>query len=715
MLRVSTAVREIREKYGKEHVILIDDGDLFQGTPVSEEHLLRAEHPEAEPEAMALCLTHIGYDALVLGNHEFNYPWATMRRVYDSLEAAGVRVLAANSYYDGSDGVHGRDENAFGTYLIREVEVNGHIHRVGIFGLENSDITRWDIPANYPGIVFARSDNPAFDQAAEAARYIAQMRAEGCEMIIAAFHGALGDADGPVVFGRNSENQGLRIIRGTGEIDLMILGHDHSIAYSNTFAKDLAGRQVPIVNGGGKDLTETVFRLSEDADGGLVCELVSTRNVDLYYYRPDPALQEKIRPYADRADAALDLPVGTLTGDWDGSGEFYVRQSDTVDLVGAAMMAVGTERMVKKFGEAGQEALRNAGGLDHLEVDAAFSSAVNGGFIPRSGEVSARDVYGMCRYSNNMLVLPMRGRDIRAVLEENASERLTCRVLRGKAYYFAKNDLFTNILLSGVSFRYVMDRPAGERAVIDGFADGRAYEPDALYLVAVNNYILGNERCGLRAWTAEDALWSQLEDDREATVQDIIREYIVGETERAGDVSPEAFNWSWSLVYEGDQAALTAENEAAAVLADAPEDGRCYALYQEAQGCALTSRADGSGGYETTPIASRGDALVDEIPQDTLIITAHVQDGGKVMLSDERGRYLTAGSGGGLSLTDGPADNGLSVWLLIPAEGGYYLKSEAARNNQALEYRDGRIKTYWLSATGMNLFNFYEVADGPEN
>ena len=133
----------------------------------------------------------------------------------------------------------------------------------------------------------------------------------------------------------------------------------------------------------------------------------------------------------------------------------------------------------------------------------------------------------MCRYSNNMLVLPMRGRDIRAVLEENASERLTCRVLRGKAYYFAKNDLFTNILLSGVSFRYVMDRPAGERVVIDGFADGRAYEPDAVYLVAVNNYILGNERCGLRAWTAEDALWSQLEDGREATVQDIIREYIV--------------------------------------------------------------------------------------------------------------------------------------------------------------------------------------------
>ena len=45
MLQVSTAVREIRESFGAENVILLDNGDLFQGTPVSETHLLRAQHP----------------------------------------------------------------------------------------------------------------------------------------------------------------------------------------------------------------------------------------------------------------------------------------------------------------------------------------------------------------------------------------------------------------------------------------------------------------------------------------------------------------------------------------------------------------------------------------------------------------------------------------------------------------------------------------------
>ena len=52
MLRVSTAVQQIREAYGRGQVILIDNGDLFQGTPISEEHLLRVENPEDEPEGL---------------------------------------------------------------------------------------------------------------------------------------------------------------------------------------------------------------------------------------------------------------------------------------------------------------------------------------------------------------------------------------------------------------------------------------------------------------------------------------------------------------------------------------------------------------------------------------------------------------------------------------------------------------------------------------
>ena len=709
MLRVSTAVRQFRDAYGTEQVILIDNGDLFQGTFISEEHLLRHEHPGDEPEAMALCLAEIGYDVMALGNHEFDYPWATMRRVYDWLEEHGVRVLAANACYDGTDGVHQRGESAFGTYIVREVTVNGHSHKVGILGLENTDITRWDIPVNYPGIQFAHPDNPDYDEAQEAARYIAQMREDGCEIIIVSYHGGLGEADDKLAFGVNSADQGKRMIHNTEGIDLLILGHDHSNAYSGTTAMDKAGREVLIVNGGGQELTKTVFHLTEDAHGGLLCELTETENLILANFQPDPDLQEKIRPYAELADAALDLPVGELTGEWDGSEEFFTAQSDTVDLVSAAMIAIGTERMQEKFGQSGLEALQAATGLDHLDVDAAFSSPVNGGYIPRSGPVSTREVFGLYRFANNQLILPMYGRDMRAVLEENASQRLTCRVIRGKPYFLQANDPFTNIICGGVNFRYDMSKPSGERVVIDGFANGRSFQPDTLYLVAVNNYILGNERCGLRTYSAEDALWSQVEAGSEGTIQDIIKEYIVRETERVGGLSPEAFNWKWSIIYSDDPAAMPAyEGRTVAVLADRPQDGHVYVLYQEAQSCTLADRRNSSG-MDVTEIANYGDALVDVLPDDALIFAAHEAEEGLLMFTDQDGRYLTCGDIGGLSLTDAPADGLLSLWQLIEADGGYYIKSAGAGNDQALQYYGGRITTYQFSPSGLYLYNFYEV------
>lgn len=56
------------------------------------------------------------------------------------------------------------------------------------------------------------------------------------------------------------------------------------------------------------------------------------------------------------------------------------------------------------------------------------------------------------------------------------------------------------------------------------------------------------------------------------------------------------------------------------------------------------------------------------------------------MLTDAKGRYLTAGRKGGLMLT-----------------------RESLKNDQALEYYDDRITTYRLSPDVFYLFNFYEV------
>ena len=711
MLRVSTAAEEFRQDYGQENVLLIDNGDLFQGTPVSEMHLRETEKPEGEAEAMALCLREIGYDALNLGNHEFNYPWETMSGIYAWLRDSGVAVLGANVYYDGSDGVHAAGENALDTYLIREVTVGGNVHRIGLLGLENSDISRWDLPAHYPGLVFTHPDHPDYDLGAEAFRYIAEMKAEGCEMILVTYHGGLGSAGGPLAFGVNTDNQGLRILRGTDSLDLLILGHDHSAAYSNTYETDGAGREVLLVNGGSQSMTKTVFLLKEDPEGKLVCQVVSSENLDLSRYEPDRELETMIRPYADLANRKLDEPIGYLSGAWDASANFCKEQTDTMDLVNAALMSVGTRRMEEKYGAAGLEALKEATGLDHLEVDAAISTDVTDGYVAEGGPVSIRELYRLYRFSNSFLVIPMYGRDLKAVMEENAATRLRARVLNGKVHYLIANDYFTHLIFGGINFTYDLSRPEGDRVAIRDFANGRPYDPDALYLVGVNNYILGNEFCGLRSFSAEEALWSQGEDEAGGAIQSILGEYITLESESHGSVTPETFTWNWSFAWSGSPEDGKHPGEtAAATWAETPQDGRRYVLYHEAQGCVMTEERAGNG-FAPAGVRADGNDLVEKLPEDALIFTVHREDEDTVLLTDQKGRYLTCGAQGGLRLTREASKDNLSLWRLVPLEGGWGVLSMGAENLQALEYYSGVIATYRMDSTDAHLFNFYELTE----
>ena len=714
MLRVATAVREIRQAYGEENVILLDNGDLFQGTPVSEVHLLsenHPDHPDSEAEAMELCLTEIGYDALVLGNHEFDFPFDTMMRIYDRLRKSGISVLAANACYDGTDGAHTAGENVVEPYMVREVNVNGHAHKVGILGLENSDITRWDLPENYPGIIFTHPDNPEYDMGKEVNRFIPMMREEGCDMIIVSFHSGAGQDDGTPVFGVSSDNQGHHILNSTDCLDLLILGHDHVSAYSNTTVPDKAGRQVMIVNGGSYDMTKTVFRLTEDSEEKLVCELVSSENVSLPNYDPDSELEEKIRPYVEMADDMMGRPVGELSGEWDESWDFYFRKNDTLNLVFAAMMETGTKRMNAKYGKAGPESITAAPGLNHLDVDAAVMTPVNGGYIAHRGPITMRDIYHMYYFANYIMVIPMTGSELKAVMEENAAERLSARVLNGHPFFYTKNDMNTHLIFGGINFHYDMSRPAGDRVMIEGFANGRPFSPDGVYLVTVNSYILGNHLCGLRKWSTEDTLWSQVTDDAGETIYDSIQDFIVERWQRGESVTAETQNWQWSVIWSGDPADQKAsDGQAAARLAAAPQDGHRYVLYHEAQGSTLTGM-EKDGVVTAVEITACGNDLLAPLPEDALIFTVQMAGDDTLRLMDQSGRYLCCGLMGNLMFQDEDAGQKDSLWQLIPAESGFYLKSADSTENYALQYYGGRFCAFRLSSGGWYLFNFYEVTE----
>ena len=97
MLKVATAMEQ--ERSAVDGVLLIDNGDLVQGTPITR-YNVNSEAGRNNP--MALCLRYIGYDAFVMGNHEFNFTLEVQNNIYDLLESTEsdvgtpVSVVCAN-------------------------------------------------------------------------------------------------------------------------------------------------------------------------------------------------------------------------------------------------------------------------------------------------------------------------------------------------------------------------------------------------------------------------------------------------------------------------------------------------------------------------------------------------------------------------------------------------------------------------------------------
>jgi len=79
-----------QERARAELSFLLDAGDIFTGTLAK---LTRGELP------FELMIT-MGYDAMCIGNHEFEYGWWVLR---DAMQLAPFPVLASNLYYRGTD------------------------------------------------------------------------------------------------------------------------------------------------------------------------------------------------------------------------------------------------------------------------------------------------------------------------------------------------------------------------------------------------------------------------------------------------------------------------------------------------------------------------------------------------------------------------------------------------------------------------------------
>ena len=74
LAKVAAIVKQARAE--APHLLLLDSGDTIQGTPLAYFHGRKHNEP---PDPTILAMNAMGYDAMTLGNHEYNFGLAVLR------------------------------------------------------------------------------------------------------------------------------------------------------------------------------------------------------------------------------------------------------------------------------------------------------------------------------------------------------------------------------------------------------------------------------------------------------------------------------------------------------------------------------------------------------------------------------------------------------------------------------------------------------------
>ena len=357
-------VAALADQYAAEgaYVLVLDAGDYSQGdTAVS-----------LSQGATAIELMNmVGYDAVALGNHEFDYGFEALKK---NMESAQFPVLAANVKYNG--------ELAFDDAAVFTAPGGT---KIGVFGLDTPETATKAHPGKIQGVTFAGGE----EMYAIAQEMVDMLKNEGCNYIICLGH--LGIDDETAL----TKNRSIDLLEKVTGIDVFIDGHSHSTE-EEIAEKTNADRKV-----GDTVLTSTGTKIENIGvvtikDSTITTECVPTEGIEV------PADNE-IAARAAAIIAEVDTEYGTvfaktevtLNGEKDPGNR--TQETNLGDLI--------TDALVWKATEAGES------------VDAAIT---NGGGIRatiEAGDITKKDINTVLPFGNTLSIIKITGTELLEVLE----------------------------------------------------------------------------------------------------------------------------------------------------------------------------------------------------------------------------------------------------------------------------------------------------------
>jgi len=292
---VSGTIAELRAQNG--NTLLVDNGDFLQGSALGD--ALLAERPgKAQAHPMIAAMNLAGYDAVALGNHDFDYGLGVLSA---ALAEAKFPALCANLTGTGRMAV----PYAGWTILHRvmtDSAGNPCRLRIGLFGVTPPQVMIWNQP-KLAGRLHARGMISAARDAVSA------MQKVGVDLIVGLCHCGIGTSGAQ----DSDENVALAIAALPG-VDALLTGHTHDVFPGPDFAATggadilagtLAGKAACMPGFGASHIGLLHLTLAPRPEGGW--QLLQGRGEARPLSPPRPAGPPPEMSFRDACDASPGL------------------------------------------------------------------------------------------------------------------------------------------------------------------------------------------------------------------------------------------------------------------------------------------------------------------------------------------------------------------------------------------------------------------------
>ncbi|MET8834065.1 5'-nucleotidase C-terminal domain-containing protein [Micromonospora sp. NPDC004540] len=516
--KLATLVNQIRAERKGKATLVLDAGDTIQGTPLATYYAKQEPITDTgETHPMANAMNVLKYDAVTLGNHEFNYGLPLLATWIGQL---GFPALAANAINEKTG------KPAFLPYVIKEVALGGYDSptlKVGILGLTNPGVAIWD-KANVEGrLVFA-------DMVATAAKWVPVMRERGADLVIISAHG--GDS-GTSSYGPElpNENPVALIAEQVPGIDAILFGHAHNEVPQKFVTNKATGAQVLTSEPSkwGQRLTRMDFTVTKvKGRWQVLAKSATTLNTNSVV--EDPAVLAAVRGQHDTTVGYVNQVVAQSKEELS-TVESRYKDTPILDFINHVQAEVVTQALA---GTA-------YAGLPVLSQASPFSRTA----VFPAGDVRIRDVAGLYVFDNTLEAVVMTGAEVKAYLEYSAKYFRTWAA--GDTIDLANiNDPnvpdYNYDVISGLDYDIDIAKPIGQRItrlVLPGTDTPVA--ADAQFVVAVNNYRRSGG--GNFPGIVKTQVYNQ---------QQEIRQLLIDWAQAKGEIRPADFYVpNWKLVRDG--------------------------------------------------------------------------------------------------------------------------------------------------------------------